>query len=198
MQNSHQNLLFISLDEPISMNLQFKSHDELNEFIKKTGIQQYTVENLKLHSDNILVVDNTTVVVSNTKVCASFVRTLCTEIAVKLAKKSLQVFFIVWFWRSQVFYLTLPFFVIIMEQDILKFIQNWFEECHDINDITLDTNIRTLNLDSLDFMELISELEKEYNIAGSEQLNMDSTIRDIINYVIRSNNKGNSIQNVHS
>ena len=42
-----------------------------------------------------------------------------------------------------------------MEQDILKFIQNWFEECHDINDITLDTNIRTLNLDSLDFMELI-------------------------------------------
>ena len=92
MQNSHQNLLFISLDEPISMNLQFKSHDELNEFIKKTGIQQYTVENLKLHSDNILVVDNTTVVVSNTKVCASFVRTLCTDIAVKLAKKSLQVF----------------------------------------------------------------------------------------------------------
>ena len=197
MQNSHQNLLFISLDEPILMNLQFKSHDELNEFIKKTGIQQYTVENLKLHSDNILVVDNTTVVVSNTKVCASFVRTLCTDIAVKLAKKSLQVF-IVWFWRSQVFYLTLPFFVIIMEQDILKFIQNWFEECHDINDITLDTNIRTLNLDSLDFMELISELEKEYNIAGSEQLNMDSTIRDIINYVIRSNNKGNSIQNIYS
>lgn len=89
MQNSHQNLLFISLDEPILMNLQFKSHDELNEFIKKTGIQQYTVENLKLHSDNILVVDNTTVVVSNTKVCASFVRTLCTDIAVKLAKKSL-------------------------------------------------------------------------------------------------------------
>lgn len=80
-----------------------------------------------------------------------------------------------------------------MEQNILKFIQDWFEECHDIYDITLDTNIRTLNLDSLDFMELITELEKEYNIAGSEQLSMDSTIRDIINYVIRSNNKGNPI-----
>lgn len=80
-----------------------------------------------------------------------------------------------------------------MEQDILKFIQNWFEECHDIYDITLDTDIRTLELDSLDFMELISELEKEYNIVGSEQLNMDSTIRDIVNYVIRNNNKGSSV-----
>lgn len=80
-----------------------------------------------------------------------------------------------------------------MEQDILKFIQNWFEEYHDIYDITLDTDIRTLELDSLDFMELISELEKEYNIVGSEQLNMDSTIRDIVNYVIRNNNKGSSV-----
>ena len=80
-----------------------------------------------------------------------------------------------------------------MEQNILKFIQNWFEECHDIYDITLDTDIRTLELDSLDFMELISELEKEYNIVESILSCSDPTIRDIINYVIRNNNKGSSV-----
>lgn len=82
-----------------------------------------------------------------------------------------------------------------MKQDVLTFIQNWLEDCHEITDVTLDTEISILNIDSLDFIELISELETKYHVDLPIPIPMSVTIEKLIDYVIQSNNNRTSISN---
>ncbi len=59
----------------------------------------------------------------------------------------------------------------------------------DIDDIKDDSRIEDLNLDSLERVELILELENEFNISISdEEANDFKTIEDIISFVKANSN----------
>lgn len=83
---------FVKLDESISVTahgLQFKNSKDVVDFINQTGIKQYFVDKLKLKSDSILIIDESTIAIHSEKIYSSAVRNLCTATAIKIAKKSL-------------------------------------------------------------------------------------------------------------
>lgn len=71
--------------------------------------------------------------------------------------------------------------------EIFKFIENYLINFGGIEfEINEKTNIKNeLNLDSLDMLELIIELENEYEIdIDAEIFSELKTIEDVVNYVI--------------
>lgn len=52
-----------------------------------------------------------------------------------------------------------------MEHRILKIIDDVGIYCHDGNDVTLDSNFRDLDCDSLDIVEMVMETEREFNVS---------------------------------
>ena len=53
-----------------------------------------------------------------------------------------------------------------------------------VKDITGDTELRSLGIDSLDLVEIVMEAEEEFNIAFSnDELNNFVTVNDVVNAI---------------
>lgn len=75
-----------------------------------------------------------------------------------------------------------------LKEEVFEYVKNFFEkECSYPNyDVKLNSNLISLSVDSLDFVDLIVQLERQYSITIEESVaEKCATIEDIVETVCR-------------
>lgn len=80
------NLEIKELDFNIPENLEFDTKADLNRFVEELDLNSYRVEGTKLICDNVVVINNSTIVISKTPVSKSILLDKFSKLSLSIAK----------------------------------------------------------------------------------------------------------------
>lgn len=86
-----QKFEIVPLDFNVPANLEFKNKSELNKFIRIVKLNRYSVDGLKLICDNIIVIDETHVIKSETPVTKSSLLKMFTDFSLSIVKSDKKI-----------------------------------------------------------------------------------------------------------